>query len=162
MFALFMGMLSFGLAVALLYRQIWAYPTVIIATIALLLHPVHEYIWMVILPLLVWIPLSYRDFFGPEHRIVPILPDRRPEDHFAAGRRYQEHGMWYMAVQEWRAAAQKDPANVPYLMMLGQGYVRLKQYDTALQTLRTAHELDPANQHLATTITSIQKLQTAS
>ena len=81
MFALFMGMLSFGLAVALLYRQIWAYPTVIIATIALLLHPVHEYIWMVILPLLVWIPLSYRDFFGPKHRIVPIFaqpPPRRP------------------------------------------------------------------------------------
>lgn len=86
---------------------------------------------------------SYTDVFVPMERIQPSVTARQPFEHFNRGVDYKEHGMWYMAAQEWHAAVEQAPGEPRFVYALGLAYTQLKQYGPARATLDRAIELAP-------------------
>jgi hypothetical protein len=89
--------------------------------------------------------MSYGDFFGPLVRFQPAVVDADHVAHYNNGIAYRDRGMWYMAAQEWEAAARKKPREANYLHALGLAYARLKQFDRARATLDNALRAAPDN-----------------
>ncbi len=156
---LFAGMVSFGIAVALLQRYRWAYFIIIIAVLFLLIMPIRDYIWPFLLLFLVLIPRSYRDFYGPKKRLIPRLSQGKHQEHYDMGAHYKERGMWFLAAKEWEIAVSQQPSDATYHQALGLAYTRLKQFDKALTEFQTVLRIVPDNQHAQNMIRRVEALQ---
>jgi tetratricopeptide (TPR) repeat protein len=154
---MFLGALSFGLAVALLQRHKWAYFLTIVLALFLFVVSVINTFFPLVLVIFLLLVRSYRDFFGKLERFVPQPTSGSHRDHYEAGIRYREQGMWFMAVQEWLEAVQRQPGNSSYLQALGLGYAKLKRHDQALRVLHQALALNPTNARIQEAITTIEQ-----
>jgi tetratricopeptide (TPR) repeat protein len=154
---MFFGALSLGLAVALLQRYRWAYILSIVLALVLFVISVQEHFWPLVLMLFLLLGRSYRDFFGKQERFIPRLIQGTHQEHYEAGRQYRDRGMWFMAVQEWLEAVQRQPGNSSYLQALGLGYAKIGQFDQALRVLHQALELNPNNGRIQEVIKTIEQ-----
>lgn len=156
---LFAGMVSFGIAVALLQRYRWAYFIIILGVLLLVIMPIRDYIWPFLLLFFVLIPRSYRDFYGPKKRLIPRLSQGKHQEHYDMGVQYKERGMWFLAAKEWEIAVSQQPGDATYHRALGLAYTHLKQFDKALTEFQTILSIVPDNQHAHNMIRRIEQLQ---
>jgi tetratricopeptide (TPR) repeat protein len=94
------------------------------------------------------VALSYRDFFGPMRRFVPIFARGEHIVNYNNGVAYKNRGMWYMAMREWEMAIEKARTNITYLHALGLAYAQVGRFDRARATLDRALEFEPNNPQL--------------
>lgn len=153
---LVLGIVSLGLAGAVLQRYRWAYIGMIVLVLFVFLLSIWGHFWPLMLPFLVLIPRSYRDFYGKKQRFVPEVKKKSAQEHYQAGVQYRERGMWFMAVQEWQAAVAQQPENRVYLQALGLAYAKLEQADRALEVLKRALVLKPDDARIQKVIQTIE------
>jgi tetratricopeptide (TPR) repeat protein len=107
---------------------------------------------------LLLIVLSYRDVFAPLERLYLSVGTARHKEHFNNGIAYRDHGMWFMAAQEWEAAVKQAPRESTYLHALGLAYGQLKRIDQARMALDAAIQAAPDNQQIKESRTALDKM----
>jgi tetratricopeptide (TPR) repeat protein len=153
---LLLGVVSFGVAVGLLQRYRWAYFTMLISMVPLLFLSFEYHFWMILVPLFILIPRSYRDFYPRRQRFVPTIADRGHQQHHEAGVYYKQRGMWFLATQEWKAAVEKHPEQVNYRLNLGLAYAQLNQDKQALSELHRALTIRPDDPNIQAAIKLVE------
>lgn len=153
---LLLGVASFGVAVGLLQRYRWAYFTMLISMVPLLFLSFEYHFWMILVPLFILIPRSYRDFYPRRKRFVSTIADRGHQQHHEAGVYYKHRGMWFLATQEWKAAVEKHPEQVNYRLNLGLAYAQLNQDEQALSELHRALTIRPDDPNIQAAIKLVE------
>ncbi|NJN68404.1 MAG: tetratricopeptide repeat protein [Chloroflexaceae bacterium] len=153
---LLLGVASFGVAVGLLQRHRWAYLTMLVSMVPLLFLSFEFAFWIILVPLVILIPRSYRDFYPLRQRFIPAMADRSHQQHHEAGVYYKRRGMWFLATQEWKAAVEKDPEQVTYRLSLGLAYAQLGQTERARSELQKALTIRPDDPNIQAAIKLIE------
>ncbi len=142
------GVVMMGVTYALLQLQRWAYITIAVVSVPLFFLSLHLDFWPLLLPFVLLLPRSYRNFYGKRRRFVPTWEACSANQHAHSAESYKQRGMGYMALQEWAAAIRQEPHNMRYRLALGTAYVRLKQFDQALAELKAVLQSRPDDPQL--------------
>jgi tetratricopeptide (TPR) repeat protein len=98
-----------------------------------------------------------------DERIL-VKPDgvaRSANDYFMLGHRYQKHGLWALAVAQWRRAVGLAPTVAGYYKDLAIGYAQLNRFTRSTRALNEARHLEPDNKGLDEILELVKARQAA-
>jgi tetratricopeptide (TPR) repeat protein len=102
---------------------------------------------------------SYPEFSVNETRLLtqPDTAARAAIDFYKRGHYYRQHGMWALAVAQWRKAVGLAPKQVLYQKDLGIGYAQLKRYERSLRVLEEAQRQAPQDPTIAEVVAVVRE-----